>query len=52
MKKQCIVRTECTGSAKPYSLLSEKLEDGWLVVYVTQIKDGVLEYILEKTFEK
>lgn len=51
-KKQCVVRTESNGGIERQSLLSQKLEEGWEVIFVTKIKDGLLEYILEKTFEK
>jgi len=48
MKKQCVIRTEATGSGERYSMLSEKLENNWIVIFVTKIKEGILEYILEK----
>lgn len=51
MKKQCVVRTEALGCGERYSLLSEKLENGWLVIFVTKIKDGLLEYVLEKEYK-
>lgn len=52
MKKQCVIRTDEVGSPDRFNSLSKKLEEGWLVIFVTKIKDGWLEYILEKTFEK
>lgn len=51
MKKQCVVRTDNTGKADSNTTLSEKLKDGWIVIFVTKIMRGTLEYILEKEYK-
>ena len=52
MKKQCVTRTYPEGWSMTTENLKEKLTDGWIVVFITPISEGVLEYVLEKEFKE
>lgn len=43
--KQKVCRTSSPGSPNK---LQELLDDGWKVIFATQLSDGIIEYILEK----
>lgn len=51
MKKQCVVRTYPGNWTRTIENLSEKLNDGWVVVFITPLQDSITEYILEKEFK-
>lgn len=51
MKKQCVVRTFPNGWTRTTDYLKEKLNDGWLVVFITPVSEGIIEYILEKDYK-
>lgn len=46
-KTQCVVRTS-TGGRIGYQKLTDKLSEGYIVVFATKLTDGIIEYILEK----
>ena len=48
MKEQCVVRTYPKGWTRTIENLSEKLNNGWLVVFITPLPEGITEYILQK----
>jgi hypothetical protein len=51
MKKQCVIRTFPNGWNKTTDYLTEKLNDGWIVVFITPVSEGIVEYILEKEYK-
>ena len=51
MKKQCVIRTYPPNWSKTNQDLQSKLDEGWLVIFITPISEGILEYILEKDYK-
>lgn len=51
MKIQCVVRTYPNGWTNSTEGLSAKLSEGWIVVFITPVSQGIIEYILEKDKE-
>ena len=52
MKRQMVVRTYLEGWVQTIEELQYFLTDGWMVVIVTPLKDGSIEYIVEKEGEE
>lgn len=47
MKKQCVIRTYPPNYNETTGDLQEKLNSGWLVVFITPVSGGIIEYILQ-----
>ena len=48
MIKQVVVRTYPDGWTNPVTRLQELLNEGYRVVFATELPKGIIEYIVEK----
>lgn len=52
MIKQVVVRTYPSGWTNPTTRLQELLNEGYRVVFATELPKGIIEYIVEKEVEE